>query len=1090
MILKGYKARSIHITTFVVLSGLCLWLLSGCNQELPDQTQLAYDQLPEHVDYNFQVRPILSDKCFTCHGPDETALKAGLRLDIRDSAIGKLESGEVAIVPGQPFKSHLVERILSDDNDQVMPPPESHLSLEEQDKATLIKWIEQGAEYKPHWAFIPPESVDQPSVEDPQWPQNDIDYFVLAAMTENGFAPSNRAPRETLIRRLYFNLTGLPPSPEVVDNFLNDQAEDAYEQLVDRLLSNPAYGERMAMDWMDVSRYADSDGYLDDKHRDFSPWRDWVIEAFNQNMPYDQFVTWQLAGDLLPEPSQNSILATAFNRLHKKNSEAGIVFEEYRTEYVADRTNTVGKAFLGLSMECARCHDHKYDPISQREYYQLFAFFNSTDEFGSAVYGPDQTPGPALLLSSEEQEQILEYLERDIDKLEADLSSVRASEESKRLLPNADKTIASLERQSSRGLIGYFSFDQLMPDGEKSFKAKNGVDGTVASVKEPELRPGAKGQAIFLNDFTRITLPQGIGWFERTDPFSISLAIYPDSLYQEAGLLYHCEDLRLGLKGYSLFLEENRLKFIISHSWPQNSIQVVAEQPLNMGKWNEAFITYDGSSKGKGVRIYIDGRSVPVTIEYDHLYKGILYQPDIHTYGFAGMTLGERNKMKTFKHGGLDELKIYNRDLTALEVLYQHDKQKVIDYVQNWDPSTDALAQEYFVRHMDKQAEHISLQLRQLREQLNNTINDIPEIMVMGDRKPPRPTYILDRGMYDAPSEEVTPGTPESIMEFDSDLPQNRLGLARWLFNENNPLTARVFVNRVWQMHFGRGIVETPDDFGSQGGIPSHPELLDWLAVEFIRSGWDIKRLHKMIVMSSTFQQSSHVSQEQLELDPKNEWYARGPSYRLPAEMIRDNALAVSGLLVSNVGGESVYPYQPDGLWDELSNKKWRYQYLQEPGEGLYRRSLYTIWKRTSPPPSMLIFDVGDRSVCQVKRTNTSTPLQALVLLNDPQYLEASRALAERLLMSGKGKKDDAKQYLSLAFSRIIGRSPDSNEVQLLEEFYQEELKRFSADRQTALEYLNIGEHPREERLDPIETAALATVVSGIFNTYESYTLK
>ena len=1066
---------------------LALWYLAvitSCVHPIPEEIAESYNTLPDKVDFNFDVKPILSDKCFACHGPDQKSLKADLRLDLPGDALLRKESGDIPIISGNSARSPLIKRILSMDEEFQMPPVESHLTLNDREKAILIKWIDEGAEYRPHWSFIKPKKSEPPQVENIGWPQNQIDHFVLSKLEAHGMVPSSKATKELLVRRAYFNLTGLPPTLDEIEDFVNNQSPEAYERMIDQLLDSKSYGERMAMEWMDVARYADSDGYLDDKHRNFSPWRDWVIRAFNQNMSYEDFASWQLAGDLIPEPSPASILATAFNRLHRKNSEAGIVFEEYRTEYVADRTNTLGKAFLGLSLECARCHDHKYDPISQEDYYKVFAFFNSTNELGTAIYGPDQTPGPSLLLTTEERRKILEYTTSKIEKQEEQLAKLSSNKGYK----DKEKIASTLESNKSKGLVAYFPFDGLETQSQKGiYTSANRSGPKPAVVKEPEIKPGASGTGVFLNDYTQVKLPEKLGWFERTDPFSVTLSVYPDTLYAETGIFYHCEDFRLGLKGYSLYLEDNHLRFVMAHSWPQNAIQLKTKEPLIAKEWTQVTITYDGSSKAKGISIFLNGEQVPVTIDFDHLYKGILFEPDIHTYGFNGFTLGNRDKMKTFKHGGIDELKIYNRELSALEAFYSFDEEKALKFIKNWDVEADnPIVQQYYDHHFNNSVFDARRALHAERVLLNDQINQIPEIMVMGDLPVPRPTFVLERGLYSAPGERVDAGTPDDIFVFDNGLPSNRLGLTKWLFDKDNPLTARVFVNRIWQMHFGKGIVKTSDNFGNQGGIPTHPELLDWLAVEFMESGWDIKQLHKTIVMSSTFQQSSRSTARLRDIDPGNDLLSRGPSYRLKAEMIRDNALAISGLLVDQQGGNSVYPYQPAGLWDEISNKKWRYPYLQQPGEGLYRRSLYTVWKRTSPPPSMLVFDVPDRSVCRVVRANTSTPLQALVLLNDPQYVEAARVLAEKII----AEEDSLLTQLYNAFSLCTGRFPDQKEVELLSSFYKEEFERFSKEGRKAELYLTTGEKEPNNALEPIKVAALATVINGVLNTNESYTLR
>ena len=1065
----------------------------SCGEKIPPELAEAYDQLPETINFNFHVKPILSDKCFACHGPDAANQKADLRLDTPEGAFTALKDqpDRFAIVPYKLTQSEVYHRITSLDTTMVMPPPESNLNLSQQEVATLSKWISQGAPYEAHWSFLQPKKEPLPQVEQPDWVKNEIDYFILDRLEQEGLQPNTEADKRTLIRRLSFDLTGLPLTLEEIEDFLADTAPDAYESLVDRLLASPAYGERMAMDWMDVARYADSDGYLDDKHREFSPWRDWVIQAFNQNMSYRQFVTWQLAGDLLEDAPKEAVLATAFNRLHRKNSEAGIVFEEFRQEYVADRTNTLGKAFMGLTMECARCHDHKYDPISQQDYYKAFAFFNSTHEMGSAVYGPGQTPGPAMLLTTERQDSILAFLEQSIEQETQALEGQQVQNTSgfKHWSDNTQAIPAELDQLTQKDLVAYLPFDQLTPQQPKMAQTSN-VAGKAQkiNVKEGNSGPGLAGNALFFNNYTSLKLPDKIGWFDRTDPFSVSFAIYPDTTYPEVGVFYHCEDIRLGYKGYSMHLEDNHLKFIIAHSYPQNAIQVRSPQALPEKTWTQITLTYDGSSRADGIRIYWNGEAIPLTVDYDHLYKGILFEPNIHTYGFAGFQLGERNFIKTLRNGGMDELKIYARELSPLEVLYQSKRDQAVALLQ--DPATQdkgSLLAQHYRQHHDAPTAQIRDQMRHLQHRLNDSITKIPEIMVMGDLPTPRKTYIQERGLYSSPGEEVQPGVPDDILPFREEWPRNRLGLTQWLFDPEQPLTSRVFVNRIWQMHFGRGIVRTAEDFGNQGELPTHPALLDWLAVDFQENNWDIKALHRKIVLSATYRQASIPDQIKLEKDPDNALLARGPSFRLPAEMIRDNALTASGLLVDQQGGNSVYPYQPAGLWDEISNKHWRYPYLQEAGDGLYRRSLYTIFKRTSPPPSMLIFDTPDRSTCSVRRVTTSTPLQALVLLNDPQYIEAARVLAEQL-WSKTGK--NLEKSLSSGFEWLTGRPPSEQETEVLLHYFQQEKERFTQSPATASDYLQIGELPLSEPGNPVDLAALATVMHGVMNTTDSYTLR
>lgn len=1068
---------------------LHLLMLCGCSWNPPEKIETAYKNLPEEIDFNYHVKPILSDKCFACHGPDEPARKAGLRLDVAENALEVLEgSGNRPIVPGAPGKSELVSRILSDDPETQMPPPEFKVELSKGEIAILTKWVEQGAEYKPHWSFIKPEKSTLPELASNDWTKNEIDYFVASKLEKEKLEPSDSASKENLIRRLSFNLTGLPPSLQQIEDFVNDSSPKAYEKLVDRLLASSAYGERMAADWMDVARYADSDGYLDDKHREFSPYRDWVIKVFNENMPYDQFTTWQLAGDLIENPTQESILATAFNRLHKKNSEAGIVYEEYRVEYVADRTLSVGKAFMGLSVECARCHDHKYDPISQKDHYELFAFFNSTNEIGTAVYGPNQVSGPSLLLTNDEQNKILEYIDLNIEKAGKELVSVQKDKPA--AIASWDKNVSAVENvlgnSLRKGLQAEHDFNRFVPFDATLFKVANHAGNQKAAVvKEPEIKEGIDGKAVFFNDYTTIRLGEKVGWFDQSDPFTVSTIIYPDTNYEEAAIFTHCEETRLGMKGYSMHLENNHLKFIIARSWPTNAIQLKTKNPVLEKQWSNITVSYDGLGKAEGVHIYSNGKEVPVDVEIDNLYKSILFRKNAHNYPFYGFTMGVRDKFKTFKNGGIDNLKIHDRELSALEVLYDFSPKEAIKSISG-ENGNEAVA-DFYYKSIDQAAEANRKKLRQLRKERLEELEPIKEIMVLGDLPEPRPTYILDRGMYDARAEEVQPDVPEAIMPFKKDFPRNRLGLSKWLFDKDNPLTARVFVNRLWQMHFGRGLVETSDDFGNQGSLPSHPELLDWLAIQFMESGWDIKKMHKLIVLSATYQQSSKIRPELLEMDTDNVLLARGPSMRMTSEMVRDNALAISGLLSSKIGGPSEYPYQPEGLWDEISNKSWRYEYKQEPGEGLYRRSLYTIWKRTLAPPTMQIFDVGDRSVCTVKRRETSTPLQALVLLNDPQFIEASYVLAENLINE---TGSDTERQLQKAFQLSTGRAPMDKELVALKKFFDDEFERFLAKKEDAIAYLSMGESKIKNSSDPIKVAALATVINGIMNTSEGYTIR
>ncbi|MEZ4774930.1 MAG: DUF1553 domain-containing protein [Bacteroidia bacterium] len=1029
----------------------------------------------QSISYNTHIRPILSDRCFICHGPDTAKIEASLRLDTELGAKQTpLENGGFAFVAGNPDKSVAYQRMVSDDHDFHMPPAESNLSISPEEIIMIRQWIEDGAEYQPHWAFIPPQKNPLPQSPFPGWNQHPIDQWIGQKMARMDLQPAPPATKEILARRAAFDLTGLPLSPEATNIFLTDTAPSAYENLLDSLLASPAYGERMAAYWLELARYADSDGYLDDKHREFSPWRDWVIEAFNNNMPYDQFISWQIAGDRFPNPSRNQVLASAFNRLHKKNSEAGIVFEEFRAEYVADRTNTFGKAFLGLTLECARCHDHKYDPISQKEYYQLYGFFNQTHELGTAVYGPGQTPGPSLLLTDEETQS-------QIDFLRSKIAETEAVEKNQQISPKGLFTESEIKKSLKQAIAAHYPFNQFTYNGQMAYSPNLNNTKKRSSISGPDIRKGYSGKAVFVNEYQTIKLDEREGWFDYTQPFSISLAIFPDTVYDEAGLFYHCEDLRLGLKGYSAWLENNKVRFVLARSWPHQAVEVISRNPLPVRSWSHLTFTWDGSV----VRMYFDGAEIETETRANHLEKSILFTPDIHTYGFNGFYFGHRQHVRLFRNGGIDEVKIFNRNLSTAEVLYNYQPEAVLKILQQpTSPAFESLKNDFF--HFNPADDSIQQKLRFWRDSLAKVITPVPEIMVMGDLPEDnyRKTFILDRGNYHSPGEEVLPATPAVLGSFNG---KTREDLAKWLTEPKHPLTARVFVNRIWQMHFGRGLVNTSDDFGAQGSLPAHPELLDWLAVWFVESGWDVKALHKLILTSATFRQSSFADDLKRETDPQNIYLSRGPSFRLPAEMVRDQVLEASGLLVHKTGGPSVYPYQPEGLWESLSNKSWRYKYKQEPGEGLYRRSIYTIWKRTSSPPALLIFDAGDRSVCTVKRQETSTPLQALVLLNDPQFVEAARMMAQQTLnLPGL----TADNQLALTFIKLTGRQPLEEEENLLKKMWEMEFRWFSQNPDDALVYICTGETEPDPLLDPVILATHAAVAHNIMNTTDSYTLR
>jgi len=1053
---------------------------------------VAYDKLPETIDFNLHVRNVLSDRCFTCHGPDEAARQANLRLDLEDFAKAKIpESSGRAIVEGSLSKSKLIERILSTDPEIRMPTPESNLSLSANEKAILVKWIEQGAEYKKHWAFIPP-TVENSNIQIPkdEGGQNEIDYFVFKRLEQNGFAPNKKANKIKLLRRASFDIRGIPPNIEEINAFIADESEGAFEKVLDEMLASDDYAERLTLEWLDVARYADSHGLHADGWRNAWPWRDWVIKAFQNNMPYDQFITEQIAGDLLPNATKDQILATAFNRNHPMTAEGGAIDEEFRLEYVFDRTNTTSTAFMGLTMECARCHDHKFDPISQKEYYQMTAFYNNVKELG--MTGDDGNYGPLLLLMDEETEQKVVTISESIKAKESELT--KTLKESSAIAT----FIKSLPPQPAKGRIAYYAFDTIKKSKRKNKQEYFILDNDKNAFfnKETELVKGKKGMAIPINDEYNSPYLSNVGLFEMNDPFSISVWINTSKKVekQTQTIIGNSGEKNTFWRGWEFYLnEENQLNVRLIHNLPENYLHARTNEAVSLNTWTQVAFSYDGSGSAKGVQLFINGKKVDTKIPHDKLYKTI--HP---VHGGANppadrpLRLGKSNRGFTGEYGifegAIDEIQIFDRAITNLEagILGETIPNNILTKpVSELSPNEKQLVEEHL--YLTKNIGLLKLQkeLRDLRIEKMELINPVEEIMVMGEMPKPRKTYILDRGAYDAPREEVSMATPEQVLSFSDDLPKNRLGLAKWLTDPKNPLTARVTVNRYWQMLFGQGIVNTPQDFGSQGSLPSHPELLDWLALHFIDSGWDVKALLKLIMNSATYQQSSLASKELLEKDPYNQLLARGPKHRLSAEMIRDNALHASGLLVQKMGGESMKPYQPKGLWIDKGNFSFHLlRYKPTLGDSLYRKSMYTFVKRTSPHPAMIAFDAPTREICTVKRENTNTPLQALVLLNDPTYVECSRVLAQRLQKESDGSFNN---MLTLAYRWLTSRPPKANEISLLEKLYQEQLEAFKKDPQQVKELLSVGEYPFDESLNKNKTAAWTMVASTIMNMDEFY---
>ncbi len=1021
------------------------------------------------VSFNAQIRPILSDRCLSCHGPDEKNRKAKLRLDMAEGGIFREHDGKFPVKPGAPEQSQLYKRITSKDPEEKMPPPDSNLSLSESEIGLLRTWIEQGAKWEKHWAFIPPGKVQTPQLTNSSWPRNEIDLFILARLQQEGLKPAAEAPREKLIRRVSFDLTGLPPSVEQIDNFLADSSTNAYEKVVDRLLGSDAYGERMTVNWLDLARYSDTHGYQSDRYRAMWPWRDWVIKEFNQNMPYDQFVTWQLAGDLFPHPTAEQILATAFNRHHMQTEEGGSVEEEFRVSYVVDRVDTMGTAFLALTFECCRCHDHKFDPLAQRDFYSMFSFFNNIDESGQTSYFTDSMPVPTLLLAKEDQERKLAELKSSIHRNEKDFVALRQNAR------GAFEAWLSKKPKEpvQNGILASLSFEEIK-DGKVQNFANAGKPA--AAAENPQLVGGHHGKAAVLNGENGFVL-NGIGEFSRVDPFSVSLWIRTPVLSKRAVVFHRsAAALDAGSRGYEMVLENGRVGLGLHHMWPGNALKIMSKSVLPTNEWVHLVMTYDGSSQARGLKLYWNGAETETETVRDHLWKDITYER-----GNPQLTIGFRFRDNGFRDGLVDEFKVFDRSLTPIEVEHLHGS-PVLEETLNADNLSDsqrnALFAYYLANFNPLYAKHLA-DLHDLRAEQNKLVNSIPEVMAMQELPAPRPAFILKRGAYDAPGEPVTMDTPKAVLPFKVEYPRNRLGLAQWLFDPENPLPARVAANRVWQQMFGRGIVATSDNFGSQGDLPTHPELLDWLANNLRDHGWDMKFFLKQVAMSATYRQSSNARPETLAADPENKLLARMPAYRLTAEMLRDNALAASGLLVEKIGGPPVKPYQPDGLWEEKSGA----HYERDKGEGLYRRSLYTFWKRTSPPPTLIAFDAAERNTCIVRRQVTSTPLQSLILLNDPQLTEASRWLAERMFKMGGGTLDSQITYL---FRLLTSRTPRPSELRVLKTIYSEQRDLFAKNEQESIQLLTVGEKANDPAIAPIDLAAGSVVASALLNYDET----
>ena len=1020
------------------------------------------------VDFSRDIRPLLADRCFACHGPDAESREADLRLDVEDAA------KEDAIVPGKPDESELIARIMAEDAEDRMPPVPSGKKLSAEERQLFRRWISQGAKYEKHWAFEKPVMPSVPQVKNTKQIHNDIDRFVLSRLESAGLDLSPRAARETLIRRVTLDLTGLPPTLHEIDEFLNDKSKDAFETVVDRLLQSPHYGERMAVDWLDGARFADSNGYQNDFGRSMWPWRDWVIRAYNKNMSYDQFVLEQVAGDLLPNASLSQKVATGFYRNGRSVTESGSIEEEWHVESVVDRVETTSMVFLGLTMGCCRCHDHKYDPISQKEFYQFFAFLNSNDERGTYTERRGNVPPLISVSQPEDQRRLAQY--------DAEIKAAKSALQKKSA--NFDQLVAMYKKGlSDAGPVQkeFVPLLRLPLDGTLEVSLRSDPNKAKANYKggEPQWIEGVVGKSLSLGATNDSYVDAGqVAKLDRDSPFTFSLWVRPD----RSGAILSKMDNDAAYRGYDLFLlNGGKLKVHLVHKWPGNVIAVTTKASLEMGTWTHVCVTYDGSSKASGLRVYISGQLTPVDINVDKLTNSFATDQPLR--------IGRRSKDSFFK-GAVADVRIYDRVLPADAIQQQVDfslAKSIQAAAKNDDQQAmrRVLLGKYLAAN-DRECMEAKRLLAKLQKDRANLAKKIPTVMIMKERATPRPTYLLERGQYDAPdkSELLKPGVPAFLPELPAGVPQNRLGLAKWMLDPSNPLVSRVAVNRLWAMFFGQGIVKTTENFGLQSTPPSHPKLLDYLAIQFIKSGWDVKALQKQIVMSATYRQSSIISSKRTRRDPGNRLLSRGPRFRVSAEMLRDNALVVSGLLVRKVGGPSVKPYQPAGLWRELAGGASQGAYVQDHGESLYRRSLYTYRKRTVPHSTMG-FDSPTFEICQVKRGTTNTPLHALALLNDVTYVEAARNLAQRMLEEVNGT---SAQRLRYGFRLATGRYPTAKGLATLESSLARHLKTYQNDSSAVDELLKHGESPISKRVRRSDLAAFAIVATIILNLDETIT--
>lgn len=989
------------------------------------------------VEFNRDIRPILSDNCFFCHGPDAADRKAGLRLDMEADAFADL-GGYAAIVKGDAEASELVARIFDHDPDSIMPPPESSRRLTAEQKELLKRWVEEGAEWQQHWAFEKPVERELPKPSQEDWPVNGIDHFVLETLDEKGFEPSPEAPRETLLRRVSLDLTGLPPSISEVDRFLNDDSPDAYGKVVDRLLDSTAHAERMAWVWMEAARYADTDGYQNDGPRDMWRWRDWVINAYDRNMPYDQFTIEQLAGDLLPEPTRDQLIATGFNRNSRYNSESGLVLEEFLLENAVDRSDTTMTVWMGLTMACARCHDHKYDPLTHVDYHGMLSFFDNITESGRAIKSGNSEP----------------WIKAPTPTQEAELAELdyRLTEAQKQLQASGEELAARqwAWEKTKPALTG-----AIVPNG---FDHHYGIDGPVVADGE---------SPVSLQDKVPGLIPNG--------RFSIAFDLVPGEVGK--GAVLSNEIPGTTRQGFFVSFHEGHLRFTIVSRWIAGVAMLETVRKFEPGQAVHLALTNDGTQRARGMEIWVDG----VKAETRTIHN--TNSNTVNRETKSPMLVGGSKHLPSWR-GEVSDLRFYTSRTLSGEEIQLLAEETPLSGILAMAPAERTERQEaklrnYFLNHAAPEPDRKRFAaVETILGERVKFYDSLPTTMVMEEAPTPNDTYLRVRGEYHNKGGIVGSAIPEVFGKLEVGNP-NRLDLAKWIVGDENPMTARVAVNRYWQLLFGRGLVKTTEDFGTQGSLPSHSELLDWLATQFKESGWDTKEMLKLIVMSRTYRQSSVIREGGLEADPENVFLSRASRLKLPGDILRDKALATSGLLVPVVGGPSVKPYQPAGMWKEASNAR----YVQDKGDKLYRRSLYTYWKRTLAPPAMAVLDTADREWCSVKPKRTNTPLQALVLMNETGFFESARKLGERMLSEGGESIEDR---VGFAFRKVLTRSPEAEELALLANSYQQYESQYRNEPKLAESILTVGESEADESIDRVQLAAATSVANVLLNLEEA----